>query len=71
MRTSQRARIRKDRRKWARRNEASKLRHLFMTTVAINFRRTIMAWVANEIIEEERKILYGTGKGIPLGLLRG
>ena len=30
-----------------------------------------MAWVANEIIEEERKILYGTGKGIPLGLLRG
>jgi len=69
MRTNQRARTRKDQRKWARRSEAGKLRHLFMACIAINFRRAIMEWVANEIVEEERKILYGTGKGVPLGLL--
>jgi hypothetical protein len=40
-----------------------------MASVAVNFRAAVMEWVANEIASEEKRILYGTGVGIPKGII--
>ena len=57
-------------RKWKRRNEISRLRHLFMASVAYNFREALYEWAMKDIFKLEQDILYGVrGCSIPQGII--